>query len=144
MMRELQIHTIIHCGDLTSPHMINYFDGFQIFLAFGNGDYQTGEIAAQLYKLSPDNKSNSVIKINIDNCSIAAIHGNAYLDLQKMIQSGMYQYIFTGHTHVQNDVVYRQTRVINPGALHTKGYHVPTYVIFDTASRQLEFFRFNP
>ncbi len=33
------IRTVIHCGDVIDPGIVDYFGEFRIILVYGNGDY---------------------------------------------------------------------------------------------------------
>lgn len=124
---EESITTVIHCGDLSSPSMIPLLEGFQLYLAYGNCDYLTGQIAEKLNSLGTESKSGNVLSLKINEKSIGVIHGNDYHQLELMQQSGRYHYIFTGHTHQSSDTTHNGSRIINPGAAHSRGYHRATY-----------------
>ena len=139
LFRERKIHIILHCGDLTSPHMINLFADFSLHLAFGNGDYLAGEIKEQAQLLGTQSTARPVNTFAIDHTSIAITHGHRPGEVRQLAESGQYQLLFTGHTHEREEYWIGSTRVINPGGLTAKAVPSHSFATFDLKKGVLEF-----
>lgn len=137
-LKTAGIHTICHCGDLSSPEMIRLFDGFQVFLAFGNCDYFSGEIKEQLILLATESHSAHLCKFSLQNTPMAITHGHGHR-IVDLARSGHYQYLFTGHTHQKKDETIQKCRVINPGSLQSRGMSTGTFATLELDSNLLEF-----
>ncbi|MBN2048166.1 MAG: metallophosphoesterase family protein [Anaerolineaceae bacterium] len=140
-LREQKIHTIIHCGDLTSPDMIRFLDGFQVIFTYGNCDYLSGQIQDELIMLGTDSIAKTLYTGELEGVKFAAAHGNNESQLNQIIHRGIYTYVFHGHTHHKRDERRGSTRVINPGSLSSRGFNRPTYCILDLASGVLDWIR---
>ena len=139
LFRERKIHIILHCGDLTSPHMINLFADFSLHLAFGNGDYLAGEIKEQAQLLGTQSTARPVNTFTIDHTSIAIAHGHRPGEVRQLAESGQYHLLFTGHTHEREEYWIGSTRVINPGGLTAKAVPSHSIATFDLKKGVLEF-----
>jgi len=116
MLREEGVSKIIHCGDVTTSDVLELFDGWDVSIVYGNMDYNKGGLrgaARQLEGVS----IRSTYTEELNGIKLAACHGHQSQVLQDFINSGMYDYVFHGHTHKRRDERIGETRVINPGAL---------------------------
>jgi hypothetical protein len=105
------ITAVFHCGDFVAPFVLPYIikDGIDFYGVFGNND---GE------KLLLSERSNRRIlpgprEINIEGKKILMMH-EPYA-LRAAEKSGLYDFVFFGHTH---EIVSRNengTVVVNPG-----------------------------
>ena len=111
------IGTIIHCGDLTSKETAATLGGFQVIHTIGNGDADAGSIRQALKGLNADNFSAHVFTGELGGVSIAVTHGHLNGKVEELVHSGLYRYVFFGHSHHRQDQEYGDCRAINPGAL---------------------------
>jgi putative phosphoesterase len=133
--RLQDIRVIIHCGDMTSAKTAALFSGFRAIHVLGNGDLDASrEIRSTLLKVNPENFSGPTFTGEIDNIAIAVIHGDKDGELQQLIHSGLYRYVFHGHSHLQCDKPIGDCRVINPGALGGRKPEKRSALIFDLQS----------
>ncbi|SHF17826.1 hypothetical protein SAMN02745164_01947 [Marinitoga hydrogenitolerans DSM 16785] len=105
------ITAVFHCGDFVAPFVLPYIlkEGIEFYGVFGNND---GE------KLLLNEKSGKRIlpgprEIKIDNYNILMMHEPYSLNAAE--KSGLYDFIFFGHTH---EIVHRKTEktiIVNPG-----------------------------
>jgi|YNPNPStandDraft_1061719.scaffolds.fasta_scaffold00167_1 putative phosphoesterase len=117
ILRKEGASLIFHCGDLTDPELVAYFEDLRVIHVTGNADYASGEIQRALLIQNPASFSGQWFSGEIEGKPIAAIHGNDTQALATLIQSGKYAYVFHGHTHARRDEWLNTTHVINPGAL---------------------------
>jgi predicted phosphodiesterase len=64
------------------------------------------------------------------------VHGNDRVLLRELEQSGCYDYLFYGHTHVAEQHRAGRTLVVNPGAMFK--VHPMRVAILDLSSEQVE------
>jgi putative phosphoesterase len=117
LFKSRQVDTLIHCGDFTGADIVPLFQGFHVISVFGNGDIASGEIRAALLNLNPENYAGMVYTGRIDGARIAVTHGHVPGQVDELVHSGQYDYVFKGHSHQHKVERYNFTRLINPGAL---------------------------
>jgi uncharacterized protein len=117
VFRQEGVTRLVHCGDLTSAETAAAMGEFQIIHTLGNGDYASGEIRQALLNLNPQNYSGDLFTGEVDGVAIAVTHGHHSGLIAKLAQSGLYRYVFYGHSHRKRDELTGTTRLINPGAL---------------------------
>ena len=67
---------------------------------------------------------------------IAFLHGHEKGRIREVENSGYFDYLFYGHTHVAKEHLTGPTRVINPGALHRA--NPKTFIIVDLVNGEIE------
>ena len=136
-----KITTIFHCGDVTSPDMIQYFHGFTVHLGFGNGDYLTGALKEALILLGTDSTAKRLNTLSFSNKQILIAHGNYPRELHELALSGRFEYIVTGHSHERKRSMIGNTRIINPGAASRTGHPSYSYALFDFENSNLNYYQ---
>ena len=119
------IDVILHCGDIckrdTFEDMQNAFKG-EIKFVRGNGDFDLDEIPLEMELLLGDKK----------------VFLNHYPErARKMAQSGEFDMVFYGHTHVPWEEKIKNCRVVNPGEMAGQR-NKPTFARYDTETEKLE------
>jgi putative phosphoesterase len=117
LFKRQRVEFIIHCGDITTPEMVQLFDGWSAAFVFGNVDVAEAKLIAAVSRLSEPASIGHRYTGIIGGASVAAYHGNDDEYLDTLIVSGQYDYVFYGHTHLRRDETIGRTRVINPGSL---------------------------
>jgi uncharacterized protein len=117
IFRQERVGTLIHCGDLTTPETAAALGEFRVLHTLGNGDSAAGEIRRVLAGMNPLNTSGLVFTGDLDGIPIAITHGHLPGKVDELLKSGLYRYIFCGHSHRRHDQAIGNTRLINPGAL---------------------------
>ncbi len=118
-----QAEIVIHCGDIGSVDIVRLFDHrSQVHFVFGNVDVAT----ALLRKAIED--AGHVCHgrfgaLELAGIRIAFLHGDDTSLLASTIESGEYQLVCHGHTHVARQHRQGPTLVINPGALFRADPH---------------------
>jgi putative phosphoesterase len=131
---------LVHCGDLTAPETAAALGGFQVIHVVGNGDFPSGEIRRILLDLNPLNSSGIQYTGEFEGVPIAAVHGHQPHQVDSLVASGQYRYIFTGHSHRKSDKTRGSTRILNPGALGGLKSEEWSACIFDLGIGQARFF----
>jgi len=120
-MKAYQPSHVFHCGDIGSSGVLTELAaGFMdpeipVTCVLGNVDNWNDDLMSTWPHVRIDGR---FARIEIDGKHIAVVHGDDIHRLLGAINSGTYDYIFTGHTHERSDYRDGKTRVINPGALH--------------------------
>ncbi len=131
-----KIDAIIHCGDLTDADVLDYFGDFRLYCVYGNGDFAF-EIKERLNWLNTENQSGDYLDLTLGSKRIFVTHGQMISSLRKAVDSGIYDYVFHGHTHRFKDEQVGRTRVINPGSLGGKKVEDRSFVFLDLESGML-------
>lgn len=128
MMNEMGINTVIHCGDIVSPFVVEYFNCEKMFAVFGNND---GDKI--LLKERFEKKGFVIVKgpecFIIEGRKILVMHEPKQLENFKKAD---YDLILYGHTH-KLDLGERiiNSRIINPGELSGWLSDLRTFVTVD-------------
>jgi putative phosphoesterase len=124
IFKENDVGQIIHCGDWVSPLTLEYFDSISrnlnvpIKSVYGNNEGDIKNIIRRNNKLrNPVSFTfKDTIELNIQGRKVVVYHGDDKVILNALIKSGIYDAIFTGHTHAVRNEVAGKTLVLNPGA----------------------------
>lgn len=135
---------LIHCGDIGSERVL--FElvehctpaAIPVHAVLGNVDLYDDAVRNFPPESGVEVKRKHELKLG--GSSILVIHGDDYVALEDAIDSGAFDLIFTGHTHVAADRRVGNSRIINPGAVtHAE---TPGFATLDLSSGLLEPFRF--
>ncbi len=128
---------VIHCGDMTTAATAHSLDGFEVVYVDGNMDQGLPDI----YRTLRDLNSHSVVLPTyegvLEGVSIGVTHGDNENELRRLIDSGMHQYVFHGHTHRRRDDMQGTTRIYNPGALGGLQFESRSYSIVDLETGEI-------
>ena len=131
------VDTIIHCGDMTTAYTAELFKDFCIYHAWGNCDYVTADIQTALKSCKAGSRSDRWIKAVFDGKMIGAVHDEHSREFASMMDSGLFDYIFVGHTHRKSDRISGKTRIINPGAIGGAHRGERGFIIIDFATGEI-------
>ena len=111
LVLELKPSLMIHCGDVVAPFVIPRLDRTEIpyMGVFGNNDgdrFLLSQRSSGKFTFAPR-------KETIEGKSVLIMHEPFMLEEAK--RSGMYDFIFFGHTHEVSVERYGDTLVVNPG-----------------------------
>lgn len=132
------VDTIIHCGDMTTAYTAELLRDFCVYHAWGNCDYAAADIQTALRSCKPGSRSDRWIKAVFDGKMIGAVHEEASREFANMLDSGLFDYIFVGHTHRKSDRTVGSTRIINPGAIGGAHRGERGFIIIDFASGEIK------
>lgn len=119
MLRSAGAEALIHCGDLTSPAIVELLAPLHSWFVFGNHD------ADAVPHLKEAATKHGVVclgwngTIELDGKRIGIAHGHMTTDIRTVLGSHP-DYLLTGHSHLSmvTEPLPETTRRINPGALH--------------------------
>jgi len=118
-----KVSLVCFCGDLVSPNTLEAFKSFQVPVkaVFGNMDKSRQAILNKIQELDLNLEyppgENLAWKFNFKGRRIAFFHGH-YQDMVKtLVEPGIYDFVFTGHTHQEKIEKIGNTLWVNPGAV---------------------------
>ena len=135
------VDAIVHCGDVGSPECIELLGtaDASVYVVAGNMDRHVDRMVAAAAR-SGVRLAWEVIEVPLgEGRSLVATHGSDEQVLDELIAEGKFAYVCHGHTHRARDERCGDSRVINPGALHSpRRPGRPTVAVLDTDSDDLE------
>lgn len=138
IFRQRGIDTLFYCGDLTTPVMLPYFEGFEVYMVRGNMDR---EQQRALRSTARDQRGVHWLgagdEVELSRKRLALTHGDRPEVLYALLETEP-DYLFHGHTHRRRDERIGPTRVINPGALGGTQHEVRSIAVLDLANDHLE------
>lgn len=127
--KHIKCSAVIHTGDWNNlkslETVFNY--NIPIYTVLGNADIDPKLI--RKLKISPEEFSETYLKLIIDKTKICVIHNIKYLkeDTEK------FDIVFCGHRHRQ----WKENNIVNPGALEND----INFAVFDTKTKVVVLFK---
>jgi putative phosphoesterase len=134
LVQDRHVDLILHCGDIEDGEAVWLFPPNTHFV-FGNCDLERSAIRMAVHGIGAT-LYEPCGQLELDGVRIAWLHGDDRPLLSAVEQSGDFDYLFYGHTHVADERRTGRTRVINPGALHR--VRQKTFLVLDVASGETE------
>jgi putative phosphoesterase len=134
-LRRRGVTTVLHCGDIESPAMVELFAGLTTHFVFGNCDDDRDGLRSAVAALG-GTLHEPFGHLELAGRQLAFLHGDDQRLRRDLENSKLFDYLFHGHTHQPEDRRVGPTRVINPGALHRA--RPRTFAVLDLADGRLE------
>jgi putative phosphoesterase len=116
MLTAAGAESLIHCGDLTIPDVVDEFAGVPTSFVFGNCDYDQADLRRAMKRIGAECLELGGLITRGDR-RIAVTHGHSHAEFRRLAALEP-DYLFSGHTHHRRDDREGKTRFINPGALY--------------------------
>jgi uncharacterized protein len=129
------VTTVLHCGDIEDTETVRLFEGLDAHFVFGNCDCDLDALRRAMTDIDATLHEHWG-HLELGGRKLAFMHGHEKQLLQEVEESGHFDYLFHGHTHVAADRRNGPTRVINPGALHRA--KPKTFIVLDLATDTAE------
>jgi putative phosphoesterase len=113
---ERGVSMLIHAGDLVAPEMVDLFDEFKVRFVLGNNDVDHEGIMSAC-RCTGNDPATRCCSFEIEKKKFFVCHGDDTGRYTEAVESGKYDYVIFGHTHVFSARHRRNTLVINPGAV---------------------------
>lgn len=123
IFRTHEIDQLIHCGDVTSPLMLEQLSGFEVWLVRGNNDYDWSGFRSEARRLGNIHYCGKDAELEFHKHRVAVCHGDDQSLVNVLVQSRLYEWVFCGHTHRRAIDAIGQTNLLNPGALGGRHPH---------------------
>ncbi len=136
ILRQRQITTVLHAGDVTSARILRLFRGMDMWIARGNMDHDPGLVATscELFGVGRFRETHTLTLAGHD---LAMIHNGESPAARDLVRSKKYSYLIHGHSHHRRDERIMSTRVINPGAIGNTRWRRPSFAILDLVTDDL-------
>jgi len=114
LFRDHDVPTVIHCGDVGSSAVVRAFQGIETHFVFGNVDGE--DVAFRLAAEETGNRFHGWFgSIEQSGKRIAFLHGHLP-QFEQESESGNWDLLCFGHTHVASLQMRGSTLLLNPGA----------------------------
>ena len=135
LFREHNVQTVIHCGDIGNSAIVKAFQGIETHFVLGNMDG-----ASETIRLAAEETKNHFYgwfgAMERSGRRIAFLHGHQSLKIEQELESGNWDLICYGHTHVAALQMHGSTLLLNPGAF--KRVFRPTIAIITLPDMTVE------
>src|SRR3989344_2486472 len=128
VFKSRNVEFVVHCGDIISPPMLEYFKELKMRFVYGNNDGERNGLNNKAKELGFEEIKDEK-EFEYKGKKFYVYHGTKLNILEAAIKSNKYDYVLTGHTHIKRDKKTGKTRIINPGALFR--IHPYTVAILD-------------
>lgn len=116
LIAEQKVDLLLHCGDIDDVDTVWQFPASTHFV-FGNCDHDRLGLSRAIAGLGAK-LHEPYGRLEIEGQRIAFLHGDNLRLLRELEDSGQYDFVFHGHTHLAREHSCNATRIINPGALY--------------------------
>jgi putative phosphoesterase len=134
------VTTLLHCGDVCGPGILQALAGFDVRIARGNMDRHPALIQVAGEMLGQGGLAR-LHRFTLNGYAAVMLHGDDEEQLGALIASGEYAYVFHGHTHRRSEKKIGHTHVINPGALGGTRWQQRSFCILDLKTDEARFIR---
>jgi len=147
------VDSVIHAGDYVFPGVVKEFEKLNAKLigVLGNNDGEKIHLLKNFLDINGELKG-EVGEIEISGLKFGIYHGTAVEVKKQLINSGKYNILVCGHTHIREPKFSNgkyenngKTLVLNPGTAHKKvtsvsgAFEEGGIIIFDTATKEYKF-----
>ena len=122
MLESLDVELVLHCGDIGSADVVRLFDPWPTHFVFGNVDDDVRSLRSAM-RTGGHTCHERWGELELAGRRVTLLHGDDNRLLRQLVESGEYDLVCHGHTHVAAHDVRGRTHVLNPGALHRARYH---------------------
>lgn len=137
LLRERDIETVIHCGDIGGAAVVALFAGFDTWFVLGNVDRDYQLLADAVRNVCGAGRLAQTHRLEIGGKRIAVCHGHTE-EFDRLRRAEDIDYLLYGHTHRRRDERLGEMRVINPGALGGLRWQSRSFAILDEQSEELQ------
>lgn len=138
IFKENEVDKIFHLGDINSYPVVELFPKDISYFVFGNCDVRE----LQTYLSDNGYNASNSYDFTFDDKRMFFIHGDNRLFLNRMINDGLFDVVFHGHTHTRKNIKRNNTLIVNPGALKNGTISVnKTVCIYDGEKEKVDFFK---
>jgi putative phosphoesterase len=122
MFESLGVDAVLHCGDIGSVAIVELFAAWPAHFVFGNCDEDLEEFAKQIAHAG-QTCHGLFGDLEFDGVKVALLHSHDGRRFRQTIESGEYDLVCYGHTHVAATDRRGDTLVVNPGAIYRANPH---------------------
>jgi hypothetical protein len=144
IINEKNVEALIHCGDFIAPFVKKWFDRLndsiknQFFGVFGNNDGERLYLKQILGQICvfPQNGNEHIIELGGKRIFVSHMPKKETIDA--LANSGMFDIILSGHSHLMVNRKHKDVLILNPGEICGYLTDKPTFAIIDTETMAAE------
>lgn len=112
-----RVGLVLHAGDFISPFAVRAFGDLEMpmIAVLGNNDGDLLQLASVFNSYDHLSLRGTFTSIRESGVSIGLYHGTEPDLLESLIESGGFDVLVHGHTHIVEQYIHEDTLVINPG-----------------------------
>ncbi len=129
MLEGLDVHRVLHCGDIGSVDIVPLFKRWPTHFVFGNCD-DDRDALRQAIAQAGQTCHEAFGSLLIEGRRVAFLHSDDAATFAHACRSGDYDLVCYGHTHEARQQLVGRTLVLNPGALYRANPHSLALVDF--------------
>lgn len=122
MLESLDVDRLLHCGDIGTPEIVELLAPWPGDYVLGNCDYDQAALAAAVTGAG-HNFHDQFGELTIEGKRIALLHSHDRRKFREVTESGAWDLVCYGHTHLASIDRHGETVVLNPGALYRANPH---------------------
>ncbi len=122
LLAAQEVEVVVHCGDIGSAAIIPLFAAWPAHFVFGNVDHNEAELA-QAIDAAGQVCHARFGSLELAGRNVAFLHSDDRELFEETVNSGRWDLVCYGHTHVAEQHLVGKTRVLNPGALYRATPH---------------------
>ena len=122
MLESLEVQRVLHCGDIGSEDVVRQLAPWQADFVLGNCDYHPEPLASAIAEAG-QKFHGAFGDLRIGSKRIALLHGDDRAKFREVTESGQWDLVCYGHSHVAAIDRHGDTLVVNPGALYRANPH---------------------
>ena len=122
MLESLEVDRLLHCGDIGTPEVVQLLKPWPVDYVLGNCDYNQAELATAI-AAAGQTFHDQFAELEIEGRRIALLHSHDRRKFREVTESGEWDLVCYGHTHVALIENHGETLVLNPGALYRANPH---------------------
>lgn len=126
---------VLHCGDIETAAIVRLFAGVPTHFVFGNWDGRTAELLDAMADIGATHHP-EFGHLTLAGKQIAWLHSHRKGQLREVEHSGLFDFVFYGHSHHAESHRTGSTLVANPGAIHRA--RPKTCLVVDLKTGELE------
>jgi putative phosphoesterase len=142
------VEAVIHCGDIGTDRILDelyarfYEKNVPLYFVLGNCDLHEYSVI-NYPELDGLHFCDRFGSLTLDGKKIGFLHGDDHRTFSKNAESGVFDYLITGHTHAPHDQIHKTTRLLNPGSAAQSRSGPETCAVLDLASDTFELLTIN-
>ncbi len=144
IINEKNVEVLIHCGDFIAPFVKTWFDRLNdsiknhFFGVFGNNDGERLYLKQILGQICvfPQNGNEHIIELGGKRIFVSHMPKKETIDA--LANSGMFDIILSGHSHLMVNRKHKDVLILNPGEICGYLTDKPTFAIIDTETMEAE------
>jgi putative phosphoesterase len=134
------VELVLHAGDFIAPFMIGTLKDLDAGMVgvFGNNDGDRELLARKCAEHPHLSIRGTFARLEAGGMKIALLHGSDRELLMTLIESGVFDLVVTGHTHLAETSETGKTLIVNPGEVCGYLTGRSTVALVDTGTRRGE------